>query len=466
MKTRSIIFLLISIFVFSACKEKPSNKPNILLINIDDLGWAETSVYGAPFYETPNIDKLASEGMRFTNAYAAASNCAPSRACLMTGQWTPRHGIYTVKSSARGEAARRKLIPTPNADSLPENITTIAEVLKAEGYVTATVGKWHLSADPTSRGFHYNVAGNMKGHPVSYFSPYSNPNLKDGLNGEYLTDRLTSEAIAIVQQNQDRPFFLYLPYFTVHTPIQGKENLVKKYIKKAGEGNQSNARYAAMIESMDYNVGRLLAALDMLELEKNTLVIFTADNGGFQKISDQFPLRAGKGSYYEGGIREPLIIRWPGEVDGNSVCETPVTHLDIFPTLLDVLGIPNLQESMDGESILPLALQENNFNTERPLFWHFPVYLQTISGDTLEYADKYFRTRPGSVVRKGKWKLHEYFEDGRLELYNLEVDLAEKNNLADSLPEKTKALHGLLKQWRQKTNAPVPSEPNPLYGIN
>ena len=452
------------ILTFSGCVTEKNNTPNIIYINIDDLGWKDTDLYGNTFYETPNIDKLASQGMLFTNAYASAANCAPSRACLMTGLNTPRHGIYTVGSSKRGKSIHRKLIPTPNTIFLDTAFITFPEQLQKAGYKTISIGKWHLSDDACDHGFDINIAGTKIGHPKSYFSPYKNKNLEDGPEGEYLTDRLTDEAIYFIQKNNNEKFFLYLPYFTIHTPLQGKEDLIEKYKIKAGDSLYFNPTYAAMVEAMDQNIGRILNALDEMKLSDNTLIIFTSDNGGVNAFSSQKPLRAGKGSYYEGGIREPLIIKWPGKINPGSSSDIPVSNIDFYPTLMEIADIKlpeNIQ--LDGQSILPLLRNTENFNTDRPLYWHFPIYLQAVNKQKDDGRDPLFRTRPGSVILKGNYKLHEYFEDNALELYNLEIDPGERNNLASQMPEKADELYNLLIDWRSKTNAHIPTELNPEY---
>ena len=440
-------------------------RPNIVFINMDDLGWMDVAFMGSKFYETPNIDRLASEGMIFTNAYSNAANCAPSRACVMSGQYAPRHGIYTVGSSERGSARTRKLIPTKNRTSLPDDNVTIAEALKTSGYITATMGKWHLGADPKTQGFDVNVAGGSAGHPSTYFSPYRNRRLPDGPKGEHLPHRLTSEAIKFIEANKARPFFLYLPYFSVHTPIQAPKDITAKYKTKGPAGGQGHAAYAAMIESADTNIGRLMKKIDQLGLRENTVVIFTSDNGGVVKISSQAPARAGKGSYYDGGIREPLIVRWPAKIKAGSKCDTPVIGIDFYPTLLEATGTKKPEgKLLDGVSLMPLLTQSGKL-AERALFWHFPIYLQNYGANDGS-RDPLFRTRPGCVVRLGGWKLHEYFEDGGLELYNLADDLGERNNLADKMPDKTKELHAIMLRWRKETKAPVPAEKNPKYDPN
>lgn len=467
-KIKPLFFLLISISFMGCFTKKNSQnaikKPNIVFILVDDLGWSDTSFMGNPVYETPNLDMLSNESIVFSNAYAPAANCAPSRACIMTGKNTPRHNIYTVGSSERGKSKDRKLVPTPNTIILKDSFITLGEALKNNGYVNASIGKWHLGENPKTQGFDVNVGGSLAGHPRSYFSPYKNKNITDGLDGEYLTDRLTNEAISFIKSNREEPFFLYLPYFTVHTPLQGKQHLIKKYQTKINGDNRFNAKYGAMVESMDENVGKLLKTLKELKIEDNTIVIFMSDNGGLTSVSSQFPLRAGKGSYYEGGIRVPCIIKWPIKIKTSKKIDTPITGLDIFPTIMDVINDTNEYE-LDGTSLAPL-LTENKVLKERALYWHFPIYLQAVSPQKEEARDSLFRTRPGSVIRKGKWKLHEYFENGELELYNLETDLREQINVSKENPDVVKKLYSELTNWRLKTNAPVPKLLNPDYILN
>lgn len=467
----SLLFLLIGCaHCFGRQKKEAKRPPNILFILIDDLGWKDVGYMGSCFYETPHIDQLANDGVVFTNAYAPAANCAPSRACIMSGQYPSRHGIYTVGSSERGRAEDRKLIPIPNTTTLADSIVTLAETLQKAGYQTAHIGKWHLGDDPCQQGFNLNIAGSHAGHPKSYFSPYRNPKLEDGPEGEYLTDRLTSEAIDFIKENAPnktgKPFFLYLPYFTVHTPLQGKEALIEKYRQKEACEGQNHAVYAAMVESADQNVGRLMEALREIGIRENTLVIFFSDNGGIAKFSSQNPLRAGKGSYYEGGIREPLIVSWPTQFSAGQTIDVPVSGIDFYPTLMETAGIKKEPEhTLDGESLLSL-ISEGKKLERKELYWHFPIYLQAYDPQKDQSRDPLFRTRPGSAMRQGKWKMHEYFEDGELELYNLELDPGESHNLVDEKPRKAKQLHRLLKQWRDKTNAPVPAELNPQYVPN
>jgi arylsulfatase A-like enzyme len=462
-----ICFCIVMIYAVNIKANTNNKRPNVVFIVIDDMGWKDVGYMGSTYYETPNIDALASKGVAFSNAYAPAANCAPSRACMMSGQNTPRHGIYTVGASERGKAETRKLIPIENTLTLADSVVTIAEALKKEGYRTAQMGKWHIGDDPCAQGFDVNIAGSHAGHPKSYFSPYKNMQLKDGPEGEYLTDRLTDEAIAYIKQNKPeltgKPFFLYLPYYTVHTPLQGKEELIKKYKNKAGSKGQNNPTYAAMIESADSNIGRIMQVLKEEGISDNTMVIFFSDNGGIANISSQFPARAGKGSYYDGGIREPMIISWPKCLPKGKVVEEPVTGLDFYPTILEAANIPQDKTHMlDGLSLMSLMVKNKPLKRDA-LFWHFPIYLQGIHPVKDQARDPLFRTRPGTVMRKGKWKLHEYFEDGALELYDLEKDPGEWNNLVNNKPQKVKKMHQQMLDWRREMNAPVPTKLNPAY---
>ena len=443
-----------------------TQRPNFVLILIDDLGWNNVGFMGSRFYETPNLDRLAKDSVVFTNAYANAPNCAPTRASLLTGQYTPRHGIYTVGSSARGASCLRKLIPILTRTVLPSWEVTIAEALKPAGYVSASIGKWHLGRDPesgpVSQGFDLNVGGYEKGHPVRYFSPYRNPFLKDGPKGEYLTDRLTTEAISFIRKNRDRPFFLYFPTYAVHTPLQAQDDVVAKYRKKPRFHGQANPVHGAMVEIVDRNVGRLMAALDELGLAEKTVVFFFSDNGGVKGITSMYPLRGGKGMLYEGGIRVPAFVRWPGVTDGGRQCDEPILGMDLCPTILEMAGVrPPERHTIDGVSLVPLLRGKERLGREA-IFWHFPAYLQA-AHDMNGARDPLFRTRPCSVVRSGDWKLIEYFEDGSLELYNLSEDVGEEVNLAKKLQDKTRELHERLIAWRREIGAPLPTQLNPDY---
>lgn len=441
-----------------------ANKPNVLYIHVDDLGYKDLGFMGSEYYETPHIDALAKSGMIFTQGYASAANCAPSRACLMSGQNTPRHGIYTVSNSERGNTKTRRIIPTPNTLFLTDEQFTLAELFKRAGYATGTFGKWHVTKDPLQDGFDVNIGGTHAGSPGKdgYFAPYNDrPGLAHAPEGEHLTDRLTSEAISFLEQNKEKPFFLYLPYYAVHTPLMGKAELIEKYKRKGMQTGQGNPVYAAMVETLDTNIGKLMEKLDKLGLRENTLIVFTSDNGGIRAISTQHPLRAGKGSYYEGGIRVPYIFSWKGKIKGGTSSSTPITNMDIFPTCMQMLNMKLENKVLDGNSLLPVL--HGGSIPDRTFFWHFPIYLQAYSREKDDGRDSLFRTRPGSVILDGKWKLHQYFEDGGIELYNLAEDIGERNNVAELNPTKAAELLEKLNTWRTEMNAPVPREKNPDF---
>jgi len=385
----------------------------------------------------------------------------------MSGQYGPRHGVYTVNNSDRGESRHRKLIPTKNTLHLKQNNLTIAGALRNGGDRTIHLGKWHLGKDPLSQGFDENIGGNEDGGPKGeYFSPYSVSTMKP-YNDRYppkthRVDIFSDQAIRFMREHRGEPFFMHMAYYSVHTKLEPVPEYVEKYRGKEGV----HATYASMVEKMDEGVGKILDELDVLGLKENTLVVFCSDNGGIAQYSSQKPYRSGKGSYFEGGIREPLVARWPSKVTAGSTCDVPVIGTDFFPTFLDAagLGIP-AGKILDGESLMPLLTGEGSFS-ERALFWHFPVYLQKNKVAKDATHDALFRCRPGSALREGKWKLHEYFEDGRLELYDLESDVGESENLASRFPEKARELHLVLKRWRSDLNAPVPTKLNPEYDSN
>ncbi|TMU56429.1 sulfatase [Flagellimonas algicola] len=457
-----VLFYLVFAWMVCSCipNENPSTLPNIVLINIDDMGWKDLGFMGSEFYETPNLDALAKQGMVFTNGYAAAANCAPSRACLMTGQWTPKHGIYTVASSERGNARHRKLIPTKNTTTLAQKHKVFPEVLQQHGYSTCHAGKWHLSENPLDFGFEKNIGGGHNGHPSSYYPPYKNVKIEAGKNG-HLTDLVMEQTLAFVD-SVSGPFFLYYSPYAVHTPIQPITTLLDKYENKAGSQGQNNAAYATMVENLDRNIGLLLSKLKEKGHFEHTLIVFTSDNGGLYGITQQKPLRAGKGSYYEGGIREPFFFVWKDKIQPNTISEVPITNLDLFPTLLGAAGIEYEEDLLDGGNLLPLLSGSKN-QLERALYWHFPIYLQAYDEKNNENRDSLFRTRPGSVIRDADWKLHYYFEDKGMELYNLKDDIGEGHNLVLEHPEKAMELLGQLTLWWQETQAPIPSELNPEY---
>lgn len=456
------LFLLLPNFVF--CQQTERGRPNIVLINIDDMGWRDVGFMGSEYYETPNIDALAASGMIFTNAYAAASNCAPSRASLMSGQWTPRHGIYTVGTSERGKSSNRKLIPVVNNETMPDNNVLFPELLQNAGYVTCQAGKWHLSENPESMGFNRSIGGSHAGNPGSYYPPYKHvPSLTAPSEAYYLTNLIMDKTLDFLDSVSNKPFFLYYAPYAVHTPIQPVKSLLSKYENKPAWNGQNNSKYATMVENVDTQIGRLVHQLKVSGKLENTIIIFTSDNGGHYGITKQWPLRSGKGSYYEGGIREPMFVVWKGKIEAGSKSEEPVSQLDFYPTILDMAGISKPENKiLDGTSVLPVLKQSGSLG-DRPLFWHFPIYLEAYVKNDTSTQDPLFRTRPGSAVRLGNWKLIQYFENNDLELYNLTEDIGEKRNLVGANPEKAKELLEVLDNWRQKTNAPVPTEKNPGY---
>ena len=467
----AILTLTESCNIKAKSKEISKDRPNIVLFNVDDMGWMDTELHGSTYYQTPNITRLASMGMTFSRGYAGAANCAPSRACLLSGQNTPRHGIYTVGNSDRGKAPTRKIIPTPNKTILADEIVTLTEMLAHEGYISGSFGKWHLGDDPRTQGFDLNVGGDKRGNPgkKGHFAPYNlkDPKLQNAPEGENLTDRLTEEALSFMKGKKGQPFFTYMTYYAVHTPLQSTAELIKKY-ESLGNENQQNATYAGMVETVDNSIGRIIDFLEETDQLENTLIIFTSDNGGLRNISSQHPLRAGKGSYYEGGIRVPFVVAWKNKITADSKSDHIVSHLDIYPTLIDIVGSVYSSSILDGISLLP-ALQNSKDQSalsNRDLFFHFPIYLQAYKPETDDGRDPLFRTRPGSVIISGDWKLHEYFEDDALELYNLKKDIGERENLIDLMPSKAKELKDRLYKWRVETKAPIPTELNPEYDPN
>ncbi len=434
--------------------------PNVILFYIDDLGWKDVGFMGSTYYETPHIDRLAGDGMVFTAAYSNGPNCAPSRASLMSGQYTPRHGVFTVGNPARGDDRFRKLIPIANRTVLPDDSVTLAEAMRSAGYVTATMGKWHLGPDPATQGFDVNIAGGSWGSPGrrGYHSPYDYPRCKQTEPGEYLTDRLTSEAIRFIEQHEDEPFFLYLTHYAVHTPIQAKADLTAKYEAKPKTSAHFNPQYAAMIESVDDSVGAVMSQLEQRGLTEQTVILFTSDNGGHGVVTRMTPLRGSKGMLYEGGIRVPLVVKWPGQIGAGSRCDTPVIGIDLYPTLLEITRSPIPDGcSLDGQSFVSLLTRSGELKRDA-LFWHFPAYLQANPG-----MDVPFRTTPAGAVRMGDYKLIEFFEDGRRELYNLADDIAEQHDLSKREPKTAERLWTRLQSWRKAVNAPVPTERNPKY---
>ena len=458
------IILIVAVFALMAAS-RAAERPNIIYINADDLGVMDVGFMGRKEYNTPNLDRMAAEGMVFTDAHAPAANCAPSRACVISGQYGGRHGVYTVGNSERGKSADRKLIPTRNKVHLPDENVTMVEALKAGGYKTIHLGKWHLGEDPRTQGFDVNIGGGTPGGPSGggYFSPFSSGPMKPFSDlypkDTHRCDIFADQAIKFMNANKEQPFFVHMAYYSVHTGLQPVPDMVEKYRNVKG----INATYASMIEKMDESIGKIVDEVDRLGLKENTLVLFTSDNGGIRRFSRQDPYRSGKGSYFEGGIREPMLVRWPAKVRGGAKCDVPVCGIDFYPTFLDAAGLQApTGKILDGVSLLPLLTQTGSIE-DRALFWHFPVYLQTYAGAGDDSHDPLFRTRPGSAMRSGRWKLHEYFEDGRLELYDLSADVGERKNLAEEMPDKAEELHAMLKEWRAELDCPVPTKLNPKY---
>lgn len=423
------------------------------------MGWRDVGFMGSDFFETPVIDRLSKMGMVFSQGYASAANCAPSRASMLTGKWSNRHGIYTVGTSERGKSKDRKIIPTQNTTDLSKDFTILPQVLNSNGYKTIAAGKWHVSNSPLEFGFDVNIGGGHNGHPSSYYPPYGNVDIETEPD-QYLTDAIMEKTILELQKT-DSPFFLYYSPYAVHTPIQPVKSLLAKYEGKSSKLGQKNAEYATMVENLDRNIGLLFQTLEVIDQLENTLIIFVSDNGGLNGITSQKPLRAGKGSYYEGGIRVPFFFIWKNHIPSGKTNDTPITNLDIFPTILEAAEIKD-KYSLDGESLIPL-LTQNKELPDRTLFWHFPIYLESYRYGQNETRDSLFRTRPGTAMRSGKWKLIYYFEDEDFELFDLEEDISEQNDLSKKLPEKREELFQLMKNWWAETQAPIPSKPNPDY---
>lgn len=441
-----------------------SDQPNILFIFLDDFGWRDTSYMGSDFFETPHIDKLVAEGMTFSQAYSASSNCAPARASLLSGQYTPRHKVYNVHTYPRGKDEHRRLEHIPGVADLDPAIRTWAQVAQKAGYTTGTIGKWHLSPDPIPYGFDVNIGGSHSGSPPKgYYPPHPGaPGLEDAPEGEYLTDRLSDEAVKFIEQNTEKPWLLYLTHFSVHTPIQAKRELVAQYEAKTPGKLHNNVGMATMIKSTDDGIGRIMAKLEELNLSDDTAIIFFSDNGGYGPATDMYPLYGYKGTYYEGGIRVPLAVRWPGHIAPGQSSEALAIGVDIYPTLCEIMGAPLPDQILDGESLIPV-LTGSEPDPERAIFWHFPAYLQSYSQTAAEQRDVLFRSRPVSVVRKGDWKLHHFYEDDAYELYNLREDIGETHDLALLQPEKTAELSKVLNKWLKQTKADIPRAANPKF---
>jgi arylsulfatase A-like enzyme len=424
--------------------------PNVLFVLMDDLGWRDLGPYGNRFIDTPNLDRFARESVRFTNAYAACPVCSPTRASILTGKYPARlHLTDWIPGRPQWPTARLR---TPEFNQfLPEGDRTIAETISPKGYRTAAIGKWHLGGEghlPTDRGFERNVGGSAAGHPPTYFGPLRLPGLELE-PGEFLTQRLTYEGIRFMTAART-PFFLYQAHFTVHIPLEARQEVIAKYRKR--DTGDVNPTYCAMVESADDSMGQLMKALDESGQAASTMVIFFSDNGGVryqarqpQPITNNSPLRAGKGHVFEGGIREPLMIRWPGVTRPGAVIDTPVSSIDFFPTICEATGTRH--GTVDGRSLLPLLRGDSV--AERPLFWHYP-----------HYSDQ--GGKPAGAVRLGEWKLIEFYEDGRLELFHLGEDVGERRNLARREASRAQKMYRMLAEWRSSVDAAMPLA-NPQY---
>ena len=470
--------LLTLFFLVIALPASAAEKPlNVVLVLVDDLGWMDLGCQGSKFYETPHIDRLAKQGMRFTDGYAACAVCSPTRAAVQTGRYPGRLFVTDwIRSRFQGgkipadkknpclkpqsEWRGGKLLCPPNALWMESSEITIAEVLKKAGYATCYIGKWHLGTDPwypDKQGFDENYGGCDYGQPPSYFDPFNQPNskrhasLRAGIHnlpgrkkGEYLTDREADEAVGFIRRNKDKPFFLQLANYAVHTPIQAKADVTAKYAAKP-KTDQKNAKYAAMVESVDDAVGAVMKTLEELKVADRTMIIFTSDNGGLLGPTNNKPLRSGKGYAYEGGIRVPFIVSWPGVTKPGSKSNVPVTSVDIFPTIVKATG-QKLRDDreIDGKDLKPVLAGTGDLDRDA-IYWHFPHY----------------RHRPGpySIIRDGDWKLIKWYE-GSVVLFNLKDDLGEANDLAEKMPEKVKELEAKLTAHLKEIGAKIPI-PNP-----
>jgi len=456
-----VILLLVSYSGLEVVAAPKTSKPNIIFIMADDLGYSDVACFGSKYYETPNIDRLATQGMKLLSHHHC-QNCTPTRAALMSGQYGARTGVYTVGGTDRFDWSARPLRPVDNITELPLDRDIIAKQLKAAGYATGMFGKWHIGQKgdylPGKRGFDEAIVSMGK-----HFDFATDPKT-DYPDGQYLADFLTDRAVDFIARHQEQPFFLYLPHFGVHSPHDAKPELIAKFKPKPGVGGHNNPTYAAMIASVDESVGRVMKTLDDLKLADNTVLIFTSDNGGVggyareglnkksSDITDNAPLRSGKGSLYEGGTREPFIVRWPNVTKPGSTCIVPTIHVDIFPTMLELTGAPQPRQVLDGESMVKLFRDPNAKLQRDAIFQHFPGYLGAGTDS--------WRTTPVSLVQIGDWKLMEFLEDGRLELYNLSEDIGETKNLAKDHPAKAKELYARLVAWRADVKAPMPTKNN------
>ena len=466
-RSRYKLSLLVFSFIlvhFSSLAEKSLN---VVFFLIDDLGWMDIGANGSNYYKTPHIDQLAKEGVRFTNGYAACNVCSPTRAAIMAGKYPARLLLTQWLPSGRWDAKKNKLQEARYLSNLPLEEFTVAEALREGGYKTAFMGKWHLGPlpyyYPEHQGFDINVAGRDYGAPGSYWYPFEGSwripttDLKvfkgspiEGKEGDYLTDRLMEEGDKFIRENSKKPFFLMMSLYAVHSPLQGKPEKVALYEKVPKEQRQGDPRYAAMVETVDDGVGRLMTALREKEIEENTLVIFTSDNGGMSKATDNSPLRANKGSNYEGGLRVPVIVKWPGVTEPGSISDEPVISTDFYPTILGATGLPKRPlQHVDGVDLLSVLKGRSKIDRQS-LFWHYPHYNQ------------HPQNFPATVIRKGHWKLIEILDTGELELYNLALDVGEQNNLADVHSGLAQSLLAEMRAWREEVNAD-PMRSNPLY---
>lgn len=453
------IALLAALVLAAPCTaaEQPE-KPNVIFILADDLGWTDLGCQGSKYYKTPNIDKLAASGLRFTQGYTCGPNCQPTRAAIMSGQYGPRTGVYTVGGINRFDWKSRPLRPVDNVEKLPLDRKTLGDVMRSAGYTTGMFGKWHLGQDdahhPSKRGFDEAIVSMGK-----HFNFATQPKVEYP-KGTYLADFLTDKAVDFIKRNKQKPFFLYLPHFGVHSPFEAKPDLIARFKGQAAVGGHNDPTYAAMIASVDESVGRVMTTLDELKLAENTIVIFSSDNGGVGgyvreglkksgDITDNSPLRSGKGSLYEGGVRVPWIVRWPGKVPSGTA-DTPIISVDLMPTLLELSGAKApANQTLDGVSMVECFTSGGKKPPSRDLFWHFPGYLGAGEGS--------WRTTPAGAIRSGDWKLIEFFEDGKKELYDLRADESQKMNLAEKNPEKAAELHAKLVAWRKAISAPMPA---------
>ena len=467
MKTQRVLFLLAMLFGFFQQAISAEAKTNVVFFLIDDLGWRDLGCYGSDYYQTPNIDRLAKEGVRFTDAYSACTVCSPTRAAIMTGKYPARLLLTQWLPSGRWSRTGHKMKEGRYISNLPLEEVTIAEVLRGHGYKTAFMGKWHLGTEtyyyPEHQGFDVNVAGRDYGAPGSYFFPFTGkwkiPSTGQtlhkkqplsGKKGDYLADRLAEEAESFIRNNSDNPFFLMLSHYAVHTPLQGKPGKVLNYEKIPENKRQGKPAYAAMVESVDESVGRVTRVLRELGLEKSTLVIFTSDNGGFAGATSNAPLRANKGSNYEGGIRVPAIVKWPKAGRRGVLSNVPIISMDFFPTILAATGHALCPyQHIDGVDLTPVLKKSGGLNRDA-IYWHYPHY------------NRHPQNFPAGVVRAGNWKLLQEFETGKLSLYDLADDIGETRDLASRYPEKVKSLLTKLKSWQKDVGAD-PMRPNPEY---